>query len=326
MPRPTRHHVTAAMMHPDLRPLGVAIRAVFPAFTPRAFAFAWKARPLLRLQRAAGLRKEQHYVLRPDGSMLRLCVYTPKVRRDNVPGLLWLHGGGYALGTPEQDASFIKRFVDASGCVVVSPDYRLTLEAPYPAAFDDCYQGLLWLKDHGERFGMRSDQIMVGGDSAGGGLAAAVALKARDTADVAVAFQMPLYPMLDDRQDTPSAIDNDAPIWNTASNRLAWRLYLEGKAGDDAVSPYAAPARATDLTGLPETCTFVGGIDPFRDETLAYLTALRAAGVTVHAEVFPGCFHSFDFMGAYSRPAKRANRFLMDTFRHAVEHCFAPQR
>jgi acetyl esterase/lipase len=319
------HRITNRMMHPQLRLAGATIRAVMPSFTDPVFRIIDAVIAPMKGHSHSGLRYEQHFITRDDGSQLRLCVYASQQLNEGVPGLLWLHGGGYRFGAPEADEGSIKRFVEASGCVVVSPDYRLSLQAPYPAAFDDSYAALLWLKEHGSDYGMRSDQIMVGGDSAGGGLCAAVTLKARDTDDVAVAFQMPLYPMLDDRMTTTSMQGNDAPLLNEAGCELAWRLYLGDLYGSDDVPAYAAPGRATDLSGLPETVTFVGSIDPFRDETVHYVQALRAGGVRVHARVYFGCFHGFDVIGRWTRPGRNVNAFLMDTFWHAVATCFAPQ-
>ncbi|MDR1628771.1 MAG: alpha/beta hydrolase [Oscillospiraceae bacterium] len=271
-----------------------------------------------------GLQYEQKYITRADGTMLRICVYYPREKRDGVPGLLWLHGGGYALGVPEQDESFIKRFVEASGCVVVAPDYTLSLQKPYPAALEDSYAALLWLRDNGAQYGMRSDQIFVGGESAGGGLTAALSLYARDKAEVAIAFQMPLYPMLDDRP-TESSANNDAPVWNTTSNNLAWQLYLGDAYGTDDVPIYAAPARAADYSGLPPACTYVGSIEPFFAETQTYVEKLRNSGVSVDFKVFDGAFHGFDIICPNTKIAKDARSFLMDCFKYAVENYFAEQ-
>lgn len=317
---------TMRTIHPELRFKGSLIRCLFPYFTEGKMAFANKmARRLLTGRfRKSVCRFEEVYIARRDGGQQRLCVYTPVQGRANpVPGLLWIHGGGYGLGVPEQDNGFIEHFVEASGCVVVSPDYRVSLTAPYPAAFEDCYDALLWLRHNGKRCNMREDQIFVGGDSAGGGLAAAVSLCARDTGEVSIAFQMPLYPMLDDRMNTPSAIDNDAPIWNSKSNELGWRLYLGALYGREDVPPYAAPARALDYRGLPPTCTYVGSIEPFYDETRLYIDHLKDAHVPVHFKVFDGCFHAFDLMG--TNIGKSATMFLMDTFLYATKHYFKEQ-
>jgi acetyl esterase/lipase len=265
----------------------------------------------------------QRWAARRDGSPLRLVVVRPAVPREGVAGVLWIHGGGYSIGTPEQSAATAKRLVTATNCVVVLPDYRLSTEAPYPAALDDCYDALLWLRDHTAELGVADDQLVVGGESAGGGLTAAVTLLARDRGEVAVAFQVPLYPMIDDRP-TASSRANTTPVWNTNSNDAAWGLYLGDLRGGD-VPAYAAPARATDLAGLPPTLTFVGDIEPFHDEVVDYCERLRGAGVPVHYEVYPGAFHGFDLVAGFAPVSRRARAFLLDGFRDFVARYRAPQ-
>lgn len=170
---------------------------------------------------------------------------------------------------------------------------------------------------------MRRDKIFVGGNSAGGGMTAALTLYARDRGEVNIAFQMPLYPMLDDRP-TKTSKNNDAPVWNTKSNIAAWKLYLGDDYGTDMVSKYAAPARETDFSGLPPTLTFIGSIDPFLAETKSYVEALRAAGVPVEFRIFEGGFHSFDIY-YFANIAKEANKFIRDGFKYAAENFSAPQ-
>ena len=209
-------------------------------------------------------------------------------------GVLWIHGGGYVTGMKEmvymsRAASLVTKF----GALVVSPGYRLAWQKPYPAAFDDCYAVLGWMADHAAALGFPRDKLIVGGESAGGGLAAAVCMKARDRG-VPVAFQLPLYPMLSDL-DTESSRDNRGRIWNTRRNHFSWRLYLRGAAKKD-VSPYASPARQTDYRGLPPCYTFVGDGEPFYAETLRYVDALRAAGVPAEADVYHTNVHAFDML------------------------------
>ena len=318
-------HVTREMIHPELRSAGTLVRILLPGFSERKFHLAKIMLKPLQGRCRCRLRYEQKLITRPDGSRLRICIYAPQSPQTAVPGLLWIHGGGYALGTPEQEEWFIRQFIAASGCVVVSPDYRLSVDAPYPAALEDCYAALLWLKEHGRDYGMRADQIMVGGASAGGGLTAAVTLVARERQEVAIAFQMPLYPMLDDRMNTASAADNDAPLWNSQSNRISWQLYLGNWFGRPDVPAYAAPARAADYSRLPPACSYVGSIEPFRDEAIAYFDRLRACGIPVHFRVFDGCFHGFDHVCAYTAIAREAVAFLMDGFRYATAHYYAEQ-
>lgn len=318
--------IKSDMIDRQLRPIGEAIRFVWPSFSERKFKLCNFI--LKNFGRGADvtpwkIKCEQIKIPRADGSELRLCVYSPRKREGKMPGLLWIHGGGYAMGIPEQDHGFVRSFVGATGCVMVVPDYKKSLYAPFPAALEDCYLALLWLKENGKKYGMRRDKIFVGGNSAGGGMTAALTLYARDRGEVNIAFQMPLYPMLDDRP-TETSKNNDAPVWNTKSNIAAWKLYLGGDYGTDRVSKYAAPARETDFSGLPPTLTFIGSIDPFLAETKSYVEALRAAGVPVEFRIFEGGFHSFDIY-YFANIAKEANKFIRDGFKYAAEHCSAPQ-
>lgn len=267
----------------------------------------------------------EHYITRPDGTKLRLCICIPKETKNQVPGLLWLHGGGYAIGLPEQDFATIDAFAKRSGCIVVAPNYRRSVEAPYPAALEDSYLALLWMRAHAHEYGIRPDQLFIGGDSAGGGLTAALSLYARDQGEVAIAFQMPLYPMLDDRMKTPSSQNNTAPVWDSKANKLGWQLYLGPLYGTNEVPIYAAPSRATDYSHLPPTCSFVGTIEPFYNETVAYIEALKQANIKVHFQVYEGCFHAFDRMGSHTTIGKEASQFLMQSFDYAVKHYFAKQ-
>ena len=265
------------------------------------------------------------WIPRKDGSKLRLCIFTPLEPGENVPGMLWLHGGGYALGAPEQVQKMAERLITTRNCVVVAPEYRLSFQAPYPAALEDSYQTLLWIKNHAKELGINDNQIMVGGESAGGGLTAALTLYARDKGEVAIAFQMPLYPMLDDRMIHPSAKDNHAPVWNSKSNLICWKQYLGPLFGSPNVPYYAAPARAHNYRHLPPAVTFVGELEPFRDEVIQYVESLRKAGVPVDFEVYQGCYHAFEQMCPAAEVSKKAIAFYMNAFKYAVDYYFAEQ-
>lgn len=228
---------------------------------------------------------EQRYIDRPDGSKLRLLVVLPKAPKPSATGVLWLHGGGYALGVPEMDLHYARKIQAVTNSVVVMPDYRLSIEAPYPAALSDAYLALKWFKNNAQQLGVNPQQLFVAGDSAGGGLTAALTLYARDQHEIDVAFQMPLYPMIDD-QPTESSKNNDAPVWNTYNNRHAWQLYLGSQYGTGYISQYAAPARAVDYRHLPPTYTFVGTIEPFYDETRKYIANLKKKPVYRPASTF----------------------------------------
>ena len=263
---------------------------------------------------------ERHIASRNGGPPVRVRIYRPTEAAGPLPIMLYLHGGGYVHGVPEQFGAIIRDLIETEPCIIVAPDYRKALEAPYPAAFNDCYDTLLWIRDNADSLGGRSDRFIVAGHSAGGGLAAAVSLKATDTGDAKIAFQMPLYPMIDDRQNSASVVGNDAPVWDENANRLAWSCYLDGV---ENVTPYAAAARCTDYTKLPPTITFVGSLEPFRDETKAYVENLRRANIPVEFEIFDGAFHGFDVMVPDAPISKRANRFLMDNFQKFVRRYFA---
>lgn len=260
-------------------------------------------------------------ISREDNSELRICIFQPLEPKGNAAGVLYMHGGGYALGAPEISDRMIHRLIETSGCTVIAPDYRMSLEAPYPAALLDCYTALLWMRDHANELGIREDQIMIAGDSSGGGLTAALSLYARDRKEVAIAFQMPLYPMIDDRTDS----HHNTLVWNGSVNRKAWRLYLGDLFGTSEVPYYAAPARATDYHGLPPTATFVGELEPFRDETIQYVDNLRKAGVPVHFEVFEGCFHAFEQAYPDAEVSKQALSLVLSAFSDAVKNQFAEQ-
>lgn len=181
------------------------------------------------------------------------------------------------------------------------------------------------MKYNVDDLGIREDQIFVGGKSAGGGLAAGTVLYARDKKEVNVAFQMPLYPMLDDRMNTPSAIDNDAPVWNSKSNYLVWKLYLSDLFETDKVSKYASPSRETDYSNLPPIFTFIGEAEPFYDETVQYIENLKKAGVKTHFYTHKGCYHSFDKVCSHSHQGKEAIKEMIETFKYATENYFASQ-
>jgi acetyl esterase/lipase len=261
-----------------------------------------------------------------ENSRIRTRIYKRFGSQGPVPALLYLHGGGYFMGSPEVFGPSIRGFIETRDCIVIAPDYRKSFEAPYPAAIDDCYDTLVWIKKNAQALGVRADQIMVAGHSAGGGLTAALTLRARDRGEVNIAFQMPIYPMIDDRMLTESARDNHAPLWNSKLNALGWALYLRDLQQRQQPIPYdAAPARAHDYSNLPPTMTFVGELEPFRDETIAYVENLRAAGVPVEFAIFKGCFHGFDLFATRATVSKRATEFAMKSFARAVANYFAPQ-
>ena len=245
-------------------------------------------------------------------------VLCPANREAVRTAVLWIHGGGYILGMKEM--VYMSRAVDLVkryGVTVLSPGYRLAWQKPYPAAAEDCYAVLRYMDEHRAELG--ADRLMVGGESAGGGLAAAVCMMARDRG-IRVDFQMPLYPMLDNL-DTDSSCDNHRKVWNTRRNHLGWRLYLRKDAGSADVSSYAAPARQTDYTGLLPCYTFVGDGEPFYRETLSYVERLRAAGIKAAADIYHTDIHAFDML----YPEEAVSRQAITRFHERFEDALAAQ-
>jgi len=250
-----------------------------------------------------------------DGTVFKVKVVKPKEPAAGAPGVLWIHGGGYMLGgTYMFSMTCAPMLVERSGAVIVFPDYRLAGQSPYPAALEDCYAALEWMYAHADELGIDRSKIVVGGESAGGGLTAAVCLYARDKGKIPIALQLPLYPMLDS-EDTSSSSDNHGRIWNTKRNHWGWRHYLGDAYGTDAVSKYASPARETDYRGLPPCYTFVQDGEPFYEETLTYVRKLQEAGVDASVDVYHGDMHAFDMLRPKDSQSKLARERFYEAYR-----------
>lgn len=265
--------------HPDLRKVArLAPRAMVG---PRS----------LRLVRAlSGLQRSKT----PDGvevltlsSGVGVRLHRPVGVSQPSAALLWIHGGGYVLGSAQQDDALCHRFVRELGVTVASVDYRLAPEHPYPVPLEDCYSALTWLA---ALPAVDPARVAIGGASAGGGLAAALALLARDRGEITPVLQLLAYPMLDDRSGAVPKSANYR-LWNPKSNRFGWAAYL-----GNADPQVAVPARRADLSGLAPAWIGVGTHDLFHDEDLLYAERLTAAGVPCHVEVVPGAFHGFDLI------------------------------
>jgi acetyl esterase/lipase len=235
-------------------------------------------------------------------------VHRPKGIEGPLPCIYSIHGGGYIVGSYDMDDARFDRQCVHFPCVGVSVEYRLAPETPYPGPLDDCYAGLRWTFEHADELRIAPDRIGISGVSAGGGLAAALALLARDRGEVPLAFQLLECPMIDDRQSTSSSRLDGLPIWSRESNEFGWRSYLGELYGGD-VPAYAAAARATDLTGLPRALVIVGGADGFRDEDIDYALRLNQAGVPTELHVLPGAPHGVQYF-ADSVVARRWNQMV----------------
>lgn len=266
---------------------------------------------------------KQYYIdNKKDNTKVRVRVYRRKKHDKNSPGIIYFHGGGFVLNYPENSHSEIKTILNSIDCVVVAPDYRRSLDAPYPAAVNDCYSTLLWMRDNSDRLGFRSDQIFVMGKSAGGGLAVSMCLLARDLNEVSIAYQFPISPMLDDRMQTSSMKDNDAPIWNEPQNRFAWSLYLKGL---KEIPIYASPSRCNDYSSLPPASSYVGSLDPFYDETIQYFKDLSKFNVENKLKIFENVYHGFVNVNPLASKTIEAKEFIKSELIRAKDTYFKKQ-
>jgi acetyl esterase/lipase len=265
--------------HPDLRKVA--------RFAPRSLVGPKSLKLIRALSPAArrGSSRDVESLILSSGVGVRL--HRPAGASRPGPALLWIHGGGYVVGTARQDDDLCRRFARELGVTVAAVDYRLAPEHPYPAPLEDCYAALTWLA---ALPAVDPARVAIGGASAGGGLAAGLALLARDRGEVKPALQLLAYPMLDDRSGSTPQNPNYR-LWGPKSNRFGWAAYL-GNADPNV----AVPARHQDLSGLPPAWIGVGTHDLFHDEDLAYAERLTAAGVPCQLEVVPGAFHGFDLI------------------------------
>jgi acetyl esterase/lipase len=243
-------------------------------------------------------------------------IFTPQAAGSGWrPGVLDIHGGGFALGVVALDDGANAAIARDVGAVVVSVDYRLAPEHPFPAPAEDCYAALVWFAGHAAELGVDPTRIAVFGDSAGGGLAATTALLARDRGGPQLAMQVLIEPELDDRLDTHSMRTGaDTVGWNNQQAAHSWRYYLGGR----PATPYAAPARMADLSGLPPTFLTVNELDCLRDEGLEYARRLLVAGVSTELHCWPGAFHGFATLVPTARVAQRAGAVLHDALRRGL--------
>ncbi|MEV7969515.1 alpha/beta hydrolase [Sphaerisporangium sp. NPDC088356] len=310
--------LAAGLQHAFLPPADFA--RMSPADLPglrRQMGAAFAAMPPIA---APGLFVEDRMVPGPDGDPdIRVRLYRPEKTREPLPCLYWMHGGGMVLGLVEMDDARMAGYVRDVGCAVVSVEYRLAPEHPHPAPVEDCYAGLVWTVKNAEELGIDPERVAVGGASAGGGLAAGTVLLARDRGGPQVAFQLLSSPMLDDRGTTPSSREfAEALAWNRDANVFAWTALLGDAMGTEDVSPYAAPARAAGLSGLPPAYIEVGELEVFRDECADYARRLVQAGVSTEFHMYPGAFHGFDAFVPDAELSRRAAAGRLAALRRAL--------
>lgn len=262
---------------------------------------------------------EERRIAGPDGNGILLMVHRPRDASGPLPAVLHMHGGGYVIGSAPMSAMSNQRTVVDAGCVVVSVDYRLAPETRHPGPVEDCWAALRWLHDQAGALGVDPTRIAVMGESAGGGLAAALALLARDRGGAPIAHQHLIYPAIDDRtcMREPNPYVGEF-VWTLESNRFGWSSLLGPDAGSDAsIDYYGAAARAADLSGLPSTYIAVGALDLFVDEDMDYAHRLIRAGVPTELHVYPGAFHGFD-IAVEATVTKTAYRNSLAALRRAL--------
>ncbi len=265
------------------------------------------AAQMAKMPAIEGIASMDRHVPGTDGDVF-VRIYQPTDRPATLPALVWIHGGGYVLGSVERDDLLATHLAKVAQCLVVSVEYRIAPEYPSPAAVEDCYAALKWLATHTSELGVELSRIAIGGASAGGGVAAGLALLTRDRAEVELAFQLLIYPMIDDRNVAPASETRpDTYVWTRENNRMGWRAYLGREPGGEDVSPYAAASRATDLSGLPPAYIPVGELDLFLNENIEYAQRLLAAGVPTELHVYPGAYHGFNGIAPRADIAQRFN-------------------
>ena len=287
--------VPGTAFHPDLRRIAPFLprRAVGPKLLPvvRGLRRVERLRPRgpgIEVVQVGPVSVRLHHP--PHADRANVMVAAP--RTDPRPAILWIHGGGYVIGSAAQDDAVCRYLARELGALVAAVDYRLAPEHRFPEPLVDCHDALVWLA---RRADVDADRVAIGGASAGGGLAAGLALLARDRGQIRPVFQLLAYPMLDDRTAArPDGDERHLRLWNNEANRFGWRSYTGLEPGSPAVDPLAAPARHDDLAGLPPAWIGVGTLDLFHDEDLVYAERLRAAGVPCDLLVVEGAFHGFD--------------------------------
>jgi acetyl esterase/lipase len=289
------------LIHPELRKATAAFPKL-PITSGFGRALTRSLLPLLlpKVKTPAGITIEQ--LKTPSG--LKLRIYAP-AGQNNRAAMLYIHGGGMIIGSPAMDDALLSSIAAELDIVIVSPEYRLAPEHPYPAAMDDCHSAWQWIQGNLASRGIDSTRIAIGGESAGGGLAAGLVLRIHDEGGPQPVAQWLFCPMLDDKTALDRSLDDvDHFVWNNKMNLVGWTSYLGKDIGSDEVSVYAAPARREDLRGLPKAWIGVGDVELFYEEDKAYASKLTAAGVPCQLDIVTGAPHAFEGLAPDSELAK----------------------
>ncbi|MDX2939234.1 alpha/beta hydrolase [Streptomyces ipomoeae] len=312
---------------PELAPVAEAMAGMMPPLSHETL-------PMMRqlsdgdfgmepvdLTAGGAVRVEERQVPGPDGAPdITLLILSPAEDSGPRAGIYYVHGGGMVVGDRRQGVGLLLPHVVEGNAVVVSVEYRLAPEHPDPAPVQDCYAGLVWTAKNAANLGIDPERLIIAGISAGGGLAAGTALMARDRAFPKLSHQVLICPMLDDRCETHSSrmLDGEG-VWDRNANLYGWTALLGERRGGPDVSPYAAPARAEDLSGLPRTYIDTGSAETFRDEILTYARRLSEAGVNVDLHMWGGAFHGFDGAAAHAAVSQASNATRDEFVRRALE-------
>jgi acetyl esterase/lipase len=309
-------------MDPELR---TGFRQLPPIVTrhpvaARALLKEWLTALTAELPRSDRISVEDRIIPGPIGAPdITIRIYQPATRTSALPGVLYIHGGGFRVGDLDTEDHACRHLIEqVVDCMVISVNYRLAPEHPFPAALEDCYAALKWMTTHAEELTLDLSRVAIRGASAGGGLCAAVALLARDRQEVKLTFQQILYGCLDNRHITSSSYEiTDPRTWSRQLSLEGWRAYL-GAEQSGEVSPYAAPALMKDLSNLPPTYIMVGELDLLRDETIEYARRLMQAGVPTEFHVYPGGFHAFEATMPAAAMSKRASAEIDEALKRAL--------
>jgi acetyl esterase/lipase len=310
--------------HPDLYPVARFLpRSVHPELIVRLLRLRQRLRrapKIPRVPRVDGVIAHDVLVPSLDGKhSIRIRVYRPESVQSPIPALLWLHGGGFVMGDCEIDQDNNIALVREAGIAVASVNYRLAPGHPFPAPIEDCYAALQWLHAQAKALGVLPDRIAIGGASAGAGLAAGVALMAHDRGELPIAFQLLIYPMLDDRTALRADIDTSgARLWDNKCNRFGWSAYLRKPPGSADVPPYAAPGRRENLSGLPSAWIGVGTFDLFHDEDLLYAKRLVESGVPCELRIVEGAYHGFDLFSPKADVVRQFRQSYVTAMKRAL--------
>lgn len=305
----------------DPRPFGQRV-AMWLIKSPTGLKISARGRKKAAEKQLENAVNETVMIPRRDGTgEVRVRIYKPTNCKGPLPIVVFFHGGGYATGWPERHHALFQRLIASRPCIIVAPAFRLSIEAPYPAGHDDCYDTLLWVRDHAKQLGGDAGNLILAGNSSGGGLVLSTALRARDSGDAKIAFMMPFYPMIDDRASNWTKLPKNKITWTREHGVLAWHLLLRELRTQKRydISPYAVPARAKDVSGLPPSLGYVGDLDILQAEAEEMADRMKRAACSVTFRTFHGVFHAMEDSAPQTPQALELNDWVSTEFARMVD-------